>query len=41
MSYNEIIYLLEKYSTKQPGEKWSNDADLKYLNLKIKKEGDM
>ena len=38
MSYNEISYLLEKYSTKQPGEKWSNDADLKYLNLKIMKQ---
>lgn len=35
---SKIKYLLEKYSTKQPGEKWSKEADIKYLNLKIMKQ---
>ena len=37
-NYRNIQYLLEKYSTKQAGEKWSNEADLKYLNMKLMRQ---
>lgn len=33
-NYGRIKYLLEKYKTKQPSEKWSKEANLKYYNLK-------
>lgn len=33
----DIVYLLNKYSTKQPGEKWSNESDIKWQNIKIMK----
>ena len=36
--YEEISYLLYKYSKKQPNEKWSKEADIKYQNLKIMKQ---
>lgn len=36
--YDEINYLLQKYSTKQSNEKWSKTSDLKYLNIKIMKQ---
>lgn len=36
--YDEIQYLLHKYSTKQPNERWSKESDLKYRNLKIMKQ---
>lgn len=35
---SNINYLLKKYSTKQPQEKWSKEADLKNLNLRILKQ---
>lgn len=36
--YEEISYLLHKYSTKQPNERWSKEADIKDLNLRIMKQ---
>ena len=33
MYYDEISKLLKKYSTKQPGEKWSSETELKKLKL--------
>ena len=38
MMKSNINYLLKKYSTKQPQEKWSKEADLKNLNLRILKQ---
>lgn len=35
---SNIDYLLKKYSTKQPQEKWSKESDKKYQNLKIMKQ---
>lgn len=35
---SNINYLLKKYSTKQPQERWSKEADLKNLNLRILKQ---
>ena len=35
---SDIEYLLKKYSTKQPQERWSNESDLKDLNLRIMKQ---
>lgn len=32
MSYDEINYLLKKYSTKQPQEKWRKESSIKYMN---------
>lgn len=32
MSYDEINYLLNKYSTKQPQEKWRKESSIKYMN---------
>lgn len=32
MSYDEIKYLLNKYSTKQPQEKWRKESSIKYMN---------
>lgn len=34
----DIVYLLNKYSTKQPGEKWSKESDIKWQNIKIMKQ---
>ena len=38
MSYDEINYLLYKYSTKQPQERWSKESERKKDNLLIMKE---
>lgn len=35
---SDIEYLLKKYSTKQPQERWSKESDLKDLNLRIMKQ---
>ncbi len=37
-NYERINYLLEKYSSKQPQEKWSKEANHKYRNFKILEE---
>lgn len=34
----DISYLLKKYSTKQPGEKWSKESDIKWQNIRIMKQ---
>ena len=36
--YNEINYLLYKYSKKQPNEKWSKESNKKYRNMKLLQE---
>ena len=33
-NYGRIRYLLDKYSVRQPGEKWSKDANRKYYNMR-------
>lgn len=35
---NDISYLLKKYSTKQPGEKWREDSNKKYRNFRLLQE---
>lgn len=37
-NYGRIKYLLDKYSTKQPNEKWSKEANHKYRNYKLLEE---
>ncbi len=37
-NYHKIQYLLNKYSTKQPNEKWGKSSNQKYRNLKILEE---
>lgn len=36
--YDEISYLLHKYSSKQPNEKWSKESNKKYRNMKLLEE---
>ena len=36
--YDEISYLLYKYSSKQPNEKWSKESNKKYRNMKLLQE---
>ena len=36
--YNRIEYLLNKYETRQPGERWSKEAELKYYNIRYLNE---
>lgn len=35
---NNIEYLLKKYSTKQPGERWSPKSEMHDLNMRILKQ---